>query len=227
MIINHKYKFIFFKTRKTAGTSIEIALSKFCGVNDTITPITREDELIRQELGFPGPQNYRVPLRYYKMRDWGRLIGKGRCKHYRSHVTAGVVRDCLPDDMWNSYFKFCFERDPFDKAISRYYWSTRAPRPAIADYLSAVPSGLLSNWSIYTINDQIVVDFVGHYEHLAEHIEYVRNILKIPTMINLPKAKTKYRENLLHYSRFLSQEARKRIEIVCAKEIKTFGYSWK
>ncbi|MEL6382956.1 MAG: chondroitin 4-O-sulfotransferase, partial [Cyanobacteria bacterium J06626_18] len=31
MIISHEYKFIFLKTRKTAGTSIEIALSKFCG----------------------------------------------------------------------------------------------------------------------------------------------------------------------------------------------------
>ena len=58
MIISHDYKFIFLKNRKTAGTSIEIALSKFCGPNDVITPISPEDEATRKELGYRGPQNY-------------------------------------------------------------------------------------------------------------------------------------------------------------------------
>jgi hypothetical protein len=226
VIVNHKYKFIFLKTRKTASTSIEIALSKFCGVHDTITPITGEDELIREALGFPGPQNYKVPLKYYMARDWFRFIGKGKCKKYKSHATARFVRGCLPGDMWNSYFKFCFERDPFDKAISRYYWSTRNPRPAISDYLCSAPFELLSNWSVYTITDQIAVDFVGNYEKLSEHMEYVRNRLGITEKIVLPKAKNNYRENREHYSRLLNQEARNRIEIVCAKEIKAFGFFW-
>ena len=38
MIISHKYKFIFIKTRKTAGTTIEYNLSKYLGHNDIITP---------------------------------------------------------------------------------------------------------------------------------------------------------------------------------------------
>jgi len=38
MIISHKYKFIFIKTRKTAGTTIEYNLSKYLGKNDIICP---------------------------------------------------------------------------------------------------------------------------------------------------------------------------------------------
>ncbi len=56
-IINHKFKFIFIKTRKTAGTSLEIALSKFCDSEDMITRIKPMDEKIRKELGFQGPIN--------------------------------------------------------------------------------------------------------------------------------------------------------------------------
>lgn len=59
MIISHEHKFIFLKTAKTAGTSIEIALSKFCGSDDVITKIARPDQRIRSEVGYPGPQNGR------------------------------------------------------------------------------------------------------------------------------------------------------------------------
>ena len=39
MIISHKYKFIFIKTRKTAGSSIEYNLSNYLGDDDVITPL--------------------------------------------------------------------------------------------------------------------------------------------------------------------------------------------
>ena len=42
MIISHKYKFIFIKPEKTAGSSLEIALSKYCDHNDIITTIGEE-----------------------------------------------------------------------------------------------------------------------------------------------------------------------------------------
>lgn len=43
MIVCHEHKFIFIKTRKTAGTSAEIALSQHCGTRDIITPMAPED----------------------------------------------------------------------------------------------------------------------------------------------------------------------------------------
>ena len=229
MIINHKYKFIFIKTRKTAGTSIEIALSQFCDTNDVITPLSK-DELTRQEFGFPGPQKYNVALQYYSKLDWLKFIGKAKRKQFYNHSSAKLIRDCIPARIWNSYFKFTFERNPFDKAISRYYWSTGDPRPdprpEITEYLNSVQSHKLSNWDIYTINDQIKVDFVGRYENLDDDLAKIKEKLGLPVEFNLPRAKGKYRKNREHYSRVLSSEARDRIEIVCAKEMAAFGYRW-
>ena len=38
MIVSHEHRFIFVKTRKTAGTSIEVFLSKFAGDDAIVTP---------------------------------------------------------------------------------------------------------------------------------------------------------------------------------------------
>ena len=43
-IVSYNKNFIFIKTNKTAETSMEVALSKFCGAEDVITPISRFGE---------------------------------------------------------------------------------------------------------------------------------------------------------------------------------------
>lgn len=107
-----------------------------------------------------------MPFRHYGTSDWFRLLRTGRAKRFVNHSRASFVRASVTRDVWNGYFKFCFERNPFDKAISRYHWSTREPRPGISDYLESAPTGLLSNWSICTIDGRMAVDFVGRYERL-------------------------------------------------------------
>ena len=114
MIISHQYKFIFIKTAKTAGTSIEIALSKFCGEKDIITPITSEDEIIRKELKYRGPQNYLAPISEYKIKDFARLLlyRKKKGKYY-NHISAREIIKHTGKAVWKNYYKFCFERNPF------------------------------------------------------------------------------------------------------------------
>jgi hypothetical protein len=51
MILSYKHRFIFIKGRKVAGTSIEMALSPYCGPRDIITPISPVDERMRLETG--------------------------------------------------------------------------------------------------------------------------------------------------------------------------------
>ncbi len=113
MIISHKYKFIFLKIAKTAGTSIEIALSKYCGADDIITPVSPEDEKTRRDLGYPGPQNYLSPIWDYGVRDVAkRLLKGGKKARFKNHISAKKVKAYIGEQVWNSYYKFCFERNP-------------------------------------------------------------------------------------------------------------------
>lgn len=38
-----------------------------------------------------------------------------------NHISATEIRELLNSNIWNEYFKFCFERNPWDKVISWYY----------------------------------------------------------------------------------------------------------
>jgi len=138
MIISHKYRFIFIKTNKTAGTSIEIALSRFCGDKDVITPIVPEDEEIRKRLGYRGAQNYLAPILDYRWQDLVRFMRKGKRKlRFFNHISAKEIREKIGENIWKSYFKFCFERNPFERVISLYYWrNQKEPRPTISEYQS-------------------------------------------------------------------------------------------
>ena len=58
MIFSKKHKLLYVKGRKVASTSIEIALSKICGDEDIITPLTPADEKLRLNLNYKHAQNY-------------------------------------------------------------------------------------------------------------------------------------------------------------------------
>lgn len=224
MIVSHKHKFIFVKSRKTAGTSLEIGLSQYCGPDDIITPISPEDELIRKELGFRGPQNFRVPISKYGPRDYLRAC-LGRWPEFYNHMPAKEIVRLLGPQIWNEYFTFTIEREPFGKAISRYYWSTSEPRESIEEYLCTAPVSLISNWETYAINDRPAVDMVIRYEHLNDDLAVLQSQLGLGEVV-MPKAKGTYRKDRSHYSQILNPAARNRIEIVCAREIRYFGYKW-
>lgn len=229
MIISHKHKFIFIKTEKTAGTSIEIALSKICGPKDIITRITPNDEKTRSELGYPGPQNYLYPLNSYGVVDYLKVIKyKGRIGYY-NHISAAQIKERIPADIWNSYFKFTFERNPFDKLISWYYW-TGGPEKhgSVMNFIQSGRAGELRGFDLYSIGAIPAVDKVYKFEELKAALVDISDRLGLDEKLELPKKKAKgnVRKDKRHYKDILNEEEIEWISKMFAREIAYFGYQF-
>lgn len=226
MLIFHRHRFIFLflKTQKTAGTAIEIALRAVMGRGDVITPISREDERLSRRLGRPGPRHFRAPLREYSGRDLARLLTRARLRNrFYNHIPAAEVKALLPAAVWDGYLKISVERNPFDKAISSYYWRTRklSQPPSIAEYLRHCPASELSNWAIYTINDRVITDVMLRYESLASDLQRLGQRLGLEHPLNLPEQRPKghYRRDPRPWQEVLDATSQERIRQVCAREI--------
>lgn len=233
MIISHKHKFIFLKTNKTAGTSIEIGLSKFCGPNDVITPISSEDERVRKELGYPGPRNYLSPIWAYRTRDlinfFAKKSNRKLKRKYYNHIPADKVRTRVGEQVWDNYYKFCFERNPWDRLVSLYYWRRRKnPKMTLNEFIDSGLPLVLKNKgiNIYTINEKVAVDRVCLYENLIDELETIQLRIGIPEKIILPKTKSKFRKSKEDYRNVFNAEQRDRIAEIFHDEIKLFGYKF-
>ena len=231
MIISHKYKFIFLKTSKTAGTSIEIALSKFCNENDVITPISHKDELIRSDLGYKGPQNYMFPLSDYKIIDWVNVLFKyknKRWKQFYNHITAQRVKNMIDSNIWNTYYKFCFERNPWDRVVSQYYWRLSEPRMSMKLFLKSkhFKDLIKKGRNVYTINNRIAVDKIYKYEFINDAIIDLSEKFKFTEKLELPRTKSTSRPKKRQYSDILNLDEKKYIGKVFEKEIINLDYEF-
>jgi len=233
MIISHKYQFIFLKTAKTAGTSIEIAPSRFCGQDDIITPVSVEDELKRQAAGGVAPQNYLVsPLRYTPFEWWKKLTRNKPALRFYNHIPARKVKRRIGSDIWDRYYKFCVERNPWDRVISNYYWQHRHLRadqmPSIMEFFESNDTRSLKRkgFQIYTLKGKVAVDNICRYECLEEELEEVRQHLGLPEPLELPKAKSGIRKDKRHYSDVLSEAEKDRIAELFKDEIELMGYKF-
>ena len=228
MIISHKYRFIFVKTAKTAGTSIEIFLFQNCGEDDILTPIYPPEKLhvARNYRGIwnPLPELFLAKGQYVKSTLWHFLRGE---KFY-NHIPALLIKRRVSKSIWDRYYKFCVERNPWDMALSHYSMLKYRSRGHLTFDKYIDKKKYRSNYNLYTdTTGQLMLDKVAKYENLLNELGEIFEHLGIPFTGTLGvRAKSEYRNEYRKYKEIYSSRQRQIIEKAFEKEIRMHGYSF-
>jgi hypothetical protein len=231
MIVSHQHKFIFIKTAKTGGTSIEAALSQICGPEDIITPFREDAEKDRRGRG---PQNYRIehPLKP-KRPLWRKLLLRPERYYHASvgfyeHIPAWRASTYLGEEIWNSYFKFAFDRNPWDRQVSWYLYKTKSKRarPSFERFMKG-RGAFLGNHKLYTIDGTLAVDFVGRYENLEDDLARALKNVGIDQRLKVPRTNvTPNKDKSRDFRSYYSPETKALVAAWYAPEIALLGYGF-
>lgn len=211
---------------------MEIALSQLLGPDDIITP-ARPDLESQREQGVGG-QNYRLDHPDVPKRSlWRRMIGRPeRYYHptvgYYEHMPAWRVRRYIGEDIWNSYYKFAFERNPWDRQVSFYFYKTRGKDSPVTfdQFLKNKTKAYVGNYDIYAIDGEIAVDFVGLYENVNADFKKALKDIGIKDKINLPKANVSLKKDKRGYRQRFTDQTRDMMADWYASDISAFGYKF-
>lgn len=268
MIVSHKHKFIFLHSRKTAGSAVTLKLLRYLEPDDlwfnapaygimndalhsgfvppparhpAVMDVVREhhgEQFARKVMETPGEltrdermafaQTYNsLQLPHPKPGGW-------------QHIIAARARDHLGPDVWRSYFKFSFERNPWDRMASLYWWRVRADDPengppfSFREFITVMHSGdrdrmrayratTNSNWRIYTIDDQVAVDHLGRYETLLDDLRHVLEKIGLPFDGTLPQSKHRTRRSGL--GELYDAETIRLVGEIFHREVSLLGYT--
>lgn len=170
MIVSHKHRFIFVKTYKVGGTSVELWLRKILGGGDISTPTSDDEKYV--SMGYPPPQNYLPP--------------------FEAHLPAHRIKGEL-GVVWDDYLKFSIERDPYERLISHWnFYGRPSPFPEFVK-----EKGVQYGWhnhSRYCIEGQVSVDKLLRYEYLEEDLTLLLQSLGVGEPVRLPSAKSGFRK---------------------------------
>src|SRR3954471_4058631 len=121
MLASFLHNFIFIKTQKTGGTTVETVFADFCGPDDIVTPLGPRDELLRGN-GKPICRNFESSKELEE--KWITAIlnqdstylregGGTRSLKYYSHMPADEIKAKLDPEFWMDACKFTIERHPY------------------------------------------------------------------------------------------------------------------
>lgn len=227
MIISHKYKFIFIKNRKVAGSSVQACIGRHCGRSDILT--------ISGDIPSQNTQGVWNPcadlLLASNWKTWFQILSDFiYLNKFKPHMGACSIQARIPKKTWDSYYKFCIERNPWDKTLSFYHMKKHNPEftnMSFDCFLSNCPS-LCSDFDRYCSPDgKILVDSILRYESLLDEFSGICEKLGIPFNGDLGfNINSQFRTDRRSYKDVYTDSQKRVVATVYKREIELLGYEF-
>jgi hypothetical protein len=218
MLISHSHRFIFIHVAKVAGVSIRSALEPYC----------------------EEPQHFKIARPQPTLPDGTTNPTYEMWKSALWHAKARDVKKQLSSNTFANFYKFAFVRNPWDWQVSMYHFILKrkdhihhhkvSAMRSFDEYLEWViatrnpyPKNATKHQKdmLYDRNDELLVDFVGHYESLTQDFNKVCN--QIGIQATLPSFNHSKHENYTHY---YNKSSIKRVAEYFQTDIERFGYTF-
>jgi hypothetical protein len=167
VLVVHTHRFVFLKTNKTAGTSIEMFLQSLCAPSGTAIT-ERQHAQVKDD--------YIAGMRLVRPRD-----KQPQDSLWYNHMPAIAVRAQLGADLWDAYVKVTSVRNPLDLAVSRFHYcrkvggeqhsgeSLTARRSAFKEVI--LDTKWTNSMAATHINDTLAADRIIRFEQLTQDVE--------------------------------------------------------
>lgn len=225
MILSHSRKFIYLKTIKTGGSSVEAYFERYCTPRGEYNP----DLIHDHQFSDRGIVISRYSTKLTKKLGW------------HTHMPASMLVEMLPTldkksrKAWEKYFKFTIVRNPYDRAVSWFYYNERHqnmdPDITIGDiqdkFEKYITASFMSDWNIYTLDNVPCMDYYIKYENLHEGMQDVCTHLKVKWNPKLmPMHLSGLRNTAINPADLFNGTTKQFVAELCHREIDYFGYDF-
>jgi hypothetical protein len=200
-----------------------------CGADDIIAPM---ESNIRTEI----PRNYHEDTLLGRTYARSRMLRKCIDRHspllgnwYYEHMPATRVRELVGEEIWNSYHKFCFERNPWAKVVSYYHWKKLGQGrklPSFREYVLEKTKRLPLDARLYFDGDQCLMDEVLDFDDFHVTFPALCRRLGIPFEGEMPREKTNINRQPIDYRGYYDDDTRAKVAECFSREIDLLGYEW-
>lgn len=214
--VNHDLKALYIHIHKTGGTTIAMNLKKHYGFKTYY-------------LRRPDHEKFCFDKKKKKYINYENRV-HGIINYYKSSPYINKKMN-MTKDKWDSYYKFCFIRDPYDRIVSAWNHVNRFNIP-FKNFLNLKDTcndveymHMFMPQYRSMINEKAkkYIDYVGYFENFDNDFEKILNNIGILNILHNKDNKLNVRNHKKFY-RYYDQETLNKVNILMNEDFRNLDY---